>query len=72
MTTINVNSNVPQLVSFGNEEYHCIINLSTYKVIKKGEGKLFWKSQDEYLIIVPEKGTIELRNIKDDEVLTSF
>jgi len=51
LTKILANHSIPQLVCFKNDQYFCIINLNSLKVMKKGEGKFFWRNFDEYLIV---------------------
>ena len=64
LTTILANRSLPQLVCFKNDQYFCIINFNSFKVMKKGEGRFFWRNFDEYLIVKGEK--ITLYSLKED------
>lgn len=66
--------NIAQLVCFKNEGSYCIVNLNTYKVVRKGEGRFFWRGWDEYLLIndghlaLYDLGTDQPKQIYDSSV----
>lgn len=40
------NPNINQLAAFKNDSSYCVINLNTFRLVKKGEGKFFWRGYD--------------------------
>ena len=62
---IVANPNISQLICFKNAENFCVINLKTFKVVRKGQGRFFWREFDEFLLIT--EGAISLFNIAENE-----
>jgi hypothetical protein len=64
LTVIIPNPHLPQLVCFKNDDRYCIVNLNSYRVVKKGEGRFFWCCYDEYLLV--RDGQINLHSLTEE------
>lgn len=54
------NGNLPQLVTVAAEQEFWVVNLNTMKLVKHGRGAFTWKEFDEYLLILPNKITVNV------------
>lgn len=51
LNNIEPNPNIHQLVCFKNADNYCVVNLNTFKVIRKGQGQFYWRCFDEFLVV---------------------
>jgi hypothetical protein len=54
------NSNLPQLIAIAAAEEFWVVNLNTMKLVRHGRGAFTWKEFDEYLLILPDKITVNV------------
>ena len=47
-----------------------MINLNTFKVVRKGQGRFFWRGFDEFLLIT--EGGLQLFNLGESEAKLSY